>query len=118
MNKMISAKTVSQSLWMLTGRYVGDSLAEGMVEHSGSRQELLAHLIVDWRILSGHDDAQKAVERQVGAVRFGGTLVDQGLSPERYGREVPSKNRNLSLDRFIERPSLHSVLEILADMRD
>jgi hypothetical protein len=115
--RLPAADTVATVIRMLTGRTVEPEVADGLIAAAGDRQELLAHLVIDWGVLEGGAVGQ-ALQRQVEAVRF--ARITDGAAAAGPDVAVPflsvPANAEAIIKAYLEPPTSVSVLTVLAEM--
>jgi hypothetical protein len=100
---------------LLSGRRMAVSDIEALVTATGSREELIAHLIIDWHVLDDLDEAREALRIQVMAVKFsGGTLAE--TTPPVWPDELSQTESVRQLERFVCPPSEQDVASLLFEL--
>jgi len=100
----------------LSGRHLADGDVEALVAATGSREELVAHLIMDWRVLDVLQPAGEALRAQVLAVRFSGGPAAIEMTPPAWPDELSPIESIRHLERFVCPPGDEDVAPLLLEL--
>ena len=116
----MSAPTPSQGITiacqLLSGRRLETGEVQALLAATGSREELVAHLIVDWRVLEAVEPARDALQTQVMAVRFSGSRPATEVVPPAWPDEMSQIESVKRLDRFVCQPGDEDVASLLLEL--